>query len=41
MPKSCDKVKQYTKRFSDERCKEMLGRYDNVLVDVKQSLKSL
>jgi hypothetical protein len=40
-PKSCDRVKESTARFSEERCKEMLGRYDKVLVDVKQSLRIL
>jgi len=37
--KACDRIRQDTKRFAEERCKEMLGRYDTVLVDAKQALR--
>jgi hypothetical protein len=39
VPRSCERVKQYTRRFPHEKCKEMLGRYSDVLVDLKQALK--
>ena len=39
VPRSCERVKQYTKRFPNEKCKEMLGRYSDVLVDLKQAMK--
>ena len=37
--KSCETVKRYTRRFPVERCKEMLGRYPDVLSDVKKAIR--
>lgn len=38
-PKACDKIKQHSKRFTEARCTELLGRYDQALVDLKQGLR--
>jgi hypothetical protein len=35
--KACEMVKQYTKRFPPQKCKEMLGRYPDVLADLKKA----
>jgi len=37
MEKSCERVKKFTGKFAPERCKEMLGRYPDVLADLKQA----
>jgi hypothetical protein len=37
MEKSCERVKKFTGKFPPERCKEMLGRYPDVLADLKQA----
>jgi len=34
--KTCDMVKTHTKTFPPERCEMMLGRYDEVLADLKK-----